>query len=136
MYNKFGICEESIYPFVESKVNDKPTDTAYAEALKQKVKEYRRIPGLSSFTLGDEVAITGMKIALAKGYPVTISIKLGKTFYSLGSIHKLEDQNYIGVNSDLIGGHAMNVVEYDDSLDGLLLKIHGVLTGEIMVFVY
>lgn len=120
--NKFGICSEDTWPFITSKVNTKPSDKAYEEAQNHKVTKYERIPGFSIFGNADMGAIMLMKAALAKGFPVTISMKLGRTFYDLRDQKDLTKHNYIGLNGDSIGGHAMCVVGYDDKLDGFIVE--------------
>lgn len=118
--NQLGICTEDVWKFNVSKVNTKPDQNSYNKALENKVQEYKRIVGFSSLTGGDDYAIQSMKVALAKGYPITISMTLGKTFTFLKGA--LSTHNYIGVNNDSIGGHAMNVVGYDDSLQGFIVE--------------
>ena len=115
MCNQYGICTEDVWEFDVSKVNTKPSDEAYTKARENIAQEYKRI-------LTDEYQITRMKIAVAKGYSIIISMRLGKTFYELGSIKDLAKQDYKGLQDDSIGGHAMNVVGYDDELGGFIVE--------------
>ncbi len=120
--SKQGICLESTWKFDESKVLEKPTEKAYEEAQDRLVEEYRRIAGFSFGTDADDYGITKMKIALAKGLPVTVSMSLGKSFYKLGAKKDMIDHKYPGLAGDSIGGHAMNVVGYSDKLDSFIVE--------------
>jgi len=114
--SKQGICLESTWKFNEAKIMDKPDKKSYAEAKDYVVTEYRRVKGFSYVVDAENYGITQMKTALAKGYPITISMSLGKTFYDLGRIHKLGNQHYKGQMNDSIGGHAMTCLHEDTKI--------------------
>lgn len=107
--NQIGVCNESTWDFIESKVNDKPSDLAYSEAPDKKVLKYERIEN------GD---IQGVKLALLAGHPVIFGMYLFEDFFYLRG--PLEDMDYLGRNSgsDYVGGHAMTIIGYDDDLNG------------------
>jgi C1A family cysteine protease len=100
--NKLGICSEDSWNFDVSKVNVKPVQACYTEALNHLVTKYERI-------LTDDKCIGNIKAVISKGYPVLFGASIGKTLYSIGK------NVYKGVNNDSIGGHAMVIVGYDDT---------------------
>lgn len=113
--SQVGICTEETWKFDVGKVNTKPDDKSYLEAKNHKVQRYERIP-----TTYDDDMVHHTKVALAKGYPVLIGMTLGKTFYSISG--SLENHNYKGVQWDSIGGHAMNIVGYNNTLNGFIVE--------------
>jgi len=117
-----GICKTSLWPYDPSKVNDKPSEEAYTEALTRKVDRYERIYGFDDGPWHDDNAITYVKIALAKGFPVVISMDLTMAFYDIDG--PLSSHVYEGrLNGDSsIGGHAMCIVGYDDDLGGFIVE--------------
>ena len=116
VYNK-GICLETTWPFVQEKVLDKPNDKSYDEALLRKVTKYERVVGQGQGILNNAYKI---QVPLAKGYPVIIGMRLGKTFFSISG--DLESHDYKGVNNDQIGGHAMCIVGYDNDLQAFIVE--------------
>lgn len=115
-----GVCISDKWPFIPDNVNIKPPPEAYAEASLRLVNRYERIPGFNHLTPSTDVEISLLKAAIAKGYPVTIGMKLGKSFTQLRG--ELSTHKYVGVNNDSIGGHAMCVIGYDDSLNGFIVE--------------
>lgn len=103
---KYGVPEETVWPYIESKVNVKPSDTAYALASATKVTKYQRV---GQFNVPGSVE--RIKTALAMGYPVTISMYITDALYSMSG--KLGDDSclYRG-GGKRVGGHAMNIVGY------------------------
>ncbi len=107
--NTLGVCEESFWPYIESDVNEYPSNAAYDEARKNRNITYERITNTD---------IAAFKNAIFNGMSVVIGMALSSSFYSITG--PLADQNYVGIleDADFIGGHAMNVVGYDDNLNG------------------
>ena len=122
--SKYGICWENIWPYVESKVNTKPSEKAFKDAKEKLVKEYKRIVGYSTReTERDEYALTLTKIAIANGFPVIIGLRIGKQFFKIHG--PLEKQDYHSINSKdnkYVGGHALCIVGYDDDLGGFIVE--------------
>ena len=100
--NKLGICSENSWKFDVAKVNTKPDQDCYTEALNHVVTKYERI-------LTDDNCLMNIKTVISKGYPVLFGASIGKSLYTIGK------NVYKGVNNDVIGGHAMTIVGYDDS---------------------
>jgi len=107
--NKWGIPEENFWLYDESKVNTQPDETAYQEARKNRVTVYERILNSDRTTI---------KTTLCEGKSIIMGISLAESFYSISG--PLDQQNYTGITDDneFIGGHAMNIVGYDDNLNG------------------
>ncbi len=119
---KKGVCKESIYPYITSKVNEKPTPEAYQNALSTKVGRYERVHGLDSGYYANPLAIQDMKMALAKGFPVAISMKLANEFFSLSGPLSTHDYKGIDEEHPSIGGHAMCIVGFDDAMNGFIVE--------------
>jgi len=122
--SKHGICWEDIWPYDENKVNVKPSKEAYEDAKQKLIKEYRRIGELTqSPILRDRYGLTLAKVTLAKGFPVFISMRIGRQFYHIHG--PLQDHDYDPVNvtnNRYVGLHAMCVVGYDDELGGFIVE--------------
>lgn len=118
--NTQGICLETTWPFQTNLLNTKPSEECYTEALQYKAGKYERIQGFNYGSIAEMKSLKLMKAALAKGYPVLIGMQLGKTFYYIKG--DIKEHKYMGVQADSIGGHAMNVVGYDDELDSFIVE--------------
>jgi hypothetical protein len=109
--NKYGICTEDIWPYDTSKVNKQPSAEAYEAARPNRVITYERINVSDITTIKSYLANENKSVVLGMG--------LGEKFYGVSG--PLEDQNYPAINdtdNELIGGHAMNIVGYNDNING------------------
>ena len=109
--NKYGICHEADWKYNEAEVNTKPPHEAYEAAAANVVTKYERI----------EVSdINSFKSYLSRERKsILIGMGLGEKFLDISG--SLSEQNYPAINDSdnkLIGGHAINVVGYDDNLNG------------------
>lgn len=113
--HKLGIPNETTWPYDESKVDTKPSQEAYAEALKQKIGRYESIP-LAPTNIS--IGIYNMKSALAQGLPIVIAFHLQSWFYNL--IGPLVDHRAIWLQGGFnqVGNHAVMIVGYDDAIGG------------------
>ena len=107
--NKWGIPEENFWEYNESVVNDQPNSTAYQEARKNRVITYQRIINT------DRVIIKDM---IASGKSIIMGIILGRDFYDITGPIAEHDYDIVSQDNEQIGGHAMNIVGYDDNLNG------------------
>lgn len=111
--SKLGICKEDCWDFDVSKVNNKPKEDCYEEALNRKVHHYMRISSVDK--------VNSMKSALSNGLPILIGMPLSRDFYSIRG--PLKDHDYKGYDPKTsVGGHAMCVVGYDDDLNGFIVE--------------
>jgi C1A family cysteine protease len=103
--NQTGACLESYWPYVISKFAVKPPTTAYTNAAKQKVVTYASLANL-----------TGIKTAVAAGYPVVLGFLVYASFESAATA-KTGLMPYPNTKTETFyGGHAICVVGYDDTL--------------------
>jgi len=67
---EFGTCLESIWPYDISRVNTRPDDQAYAQAVNHKINEAFQV----------NIDLDEMKSCLAQGYPFAFGLKLYSSF--------------------------------------------------------
>ena len=105
---RYGICLEEYWPYDISKVDIRPSDEAYAQALSSKITRYEFIE-----TTSDKTKIDGIRSAIVEGFPVVIAMPITEEFYELKG--DLDTQNYHGVGyTNVVGHHAMCIVGFDD----------------------
>ncbi|MBP2642161.1 MAG: xylellain [Firmicutes bacterium] len=109
--NQIGVCPEADWPYDITTFTNPPTDKMNVDAMPYKVKEYHRIISLAS-----------LKAALAEGLPVVIGIDVYESFESdevaNTGIVPMPDTK----SEQLLGGHAVLVVGYDDSKSQLIVR--------------
>lgn len=111
--NQYGAPLESLWPYTISKFATKPTTQAYNDALNRKVTAYARCTNLTS-----------IKNALAAGQPVVIGFNVYASFEGAwGNIpHGQTGSGMMPMpnktTEQLLGGHAVAVVGYNDTLNG------------------
>ena len=108
---KIGVCPESDWPYDESTFANTPTAIMVANAAPYKIKEYHRVRTLDQ-----------LKAALAEGLPVVIGIDIYESFESEAVEHNgvvpMPDVN----KEQLLGGHAVLAVGYDDAKARLIVR--------------
>lgn len=67
---EFGTCLESIWPYDITKVNERPSDDAYAQAKDHKITEAFQV----------KIDLYEMKSCLAQGFPFAFGLKLFSSF--------------------------------------------------------
>jgi C1A family cysteine protease len=114
---KVGACSEKIWPYSDdtkdhpSPFQKEPTPSAYADADKHQALSYHRVPH----------NLLAMKACLAEKFPFV----LGFTVYD-----SFEDSSWFGSgqmpnpgpNEGVLGGHAVLVVGYDDSIQSFIVR--------------
>jgi C1A family cysteine protease len=112
----FGVPPENYYPYNEQKVNDEPPQFCYALAERYQALKYFRLdyPGLAR-----EMLVFQIKAVLAAGFPCAFGLTLYESSTKYESNGKTETATAGYIPSPLedeqvIGGHAMVVVGYDD----------------------
>lgn len=102
---------ESLWPYAINKWATKPTTAAYTDALKRKVTGYQRCANFAA-----------VKNALAAGNPVVIGFDVYESFEGAwGDIpHGQPNSGMMPMpnkfTEQLLGGHAVCIVGYDDTL--------------------
>jgi len=122
--NQIGVCPEADWPYDISTFTNPPTDKMVADAAPYKVKEYHRITSLAQ-----------LKAALAEGLPVVIGIEVYESFESdevaSTGIVPMPDTS----KEELLGGHAVLVVGYDDDKSELIVRNSwGITFGDLGYF--
>lgn len=105
----FGVCVEEAWPYDIKKVDEKPSEEAYTQALQYRVTRYEYIDNTN-----DETKLAGATSALAEGFPVVISML---TTIKLEMVSgPLDNQHYQGTgHSPFTGLHAVTIIGYDAS---------------------
>ena len=100
--NQIGAPQETLWPFVISKLTSNPSASAYADAAHRKVTKYTKCAGFSD-----------VKNALAAGTPVVIGFNVYSSFETIGSNGIMPFPNT--ATETLLGGHACCLVGYNDA---------------------
>jgi C1A family cysteine protease len=108
--SKYGVCPESIWPYIIKKFTNKPVKKAIDAAGKYKIFEYRRINGL------DE-----LKAALADGQPVVFGFNVYQSFES-DDVAKTGIVSMPKDGESLLGGHAVLAVGFDDTKGQVIVR--------------
>jgi len=109
--NKQGVCPETMWPYSPNEFAQKPGANCYAAALQSKAVSYQRI----------EQQLELMKGCLAEGYPFVA----GFTAYASFEGQEVAKTGVLGLpekSEDVVGGHAILVVGYDDAKKTFLIR--------------
>jgi C1A family cysteine protease len=99
--NKWGVCNELIWPYIIDRFAFAPSIQSYSDAKNRLIKNYYRVN-----TLDDMID------AIDSDYPIVISMNVYNSFYDL----EYGDQNTLAMpqeSDEIIGGHAVTLVGYD-----------------------
>ena len=108
---KKGAPLESMWPYNERKFLYKPPQTAYIDALGRKAITYQRCADFNA-----------VKGAVAQGYPVVVGFDVYESFES-DIVAATGQMPYPNVNTEqLLGGHAVAIVGYDDTTQKFIVK--------------
>jgi C1A family cysteine protease len=99
----YGVCPETVWPYIESKVTRKPSTTCYKDAKTHLALQYQRI-----------ISTNDMKSCLDQGMPFIFGISVYDSFES-DAVAKTGVVPMPKSNEQLLGGHALLAVGYDDS---------------------
>lgn len=106
-----GACPEVLYPYDINRFTDKPTDSAYSEALKYKAIEYERLNSSNKLALIQ---------CLLDGFPFV----LGFSVYSGFETQEVSNTGIVNMpdlsNENLLGGHCVTCVGYNVDTDRFL----------------
>lgn len=98
-----GVCTEKTWPYNVKKFASKPSKKCYKEALAHLAVTYQRV----------DQTLDTMKACLASGTPIVIGFSVYDSFES-DAVTKTGVVNMPAKNEQLLGGHAVLVVGYDD----------------------
>ncbi len=109
--NTLGFCNEDLWPYVENKFTDKPSQECYDFAKKEIITQYARIP---------QTALA-LKARLALGFPIAFGFTVFDSFES-------EEVARTGVvpmpqkDEGVCGGHAVLMCGYDSKKQLFLVR--------------
>ena len=108
---KVGVCTEVTWPYDIPKFTEKPPRTAYTEAKKHQALVYRRVLG----------NLHQMQGCLAQGYPFVFGFSVYESFMS-PDVAKTGKVPLPPRGEQLIGGHAVLAVGYDDADQSFIVR--------------
>jgi C1A family cysteine protease len=108
---KWGFCDEALWPYSVRKFTRKPTNAAYKDAKRDRVSIYSRI----------QQTAKGIKGALAEGFPVNFGFSVYTSFED-ESVAKSGIMMIPKPNEELLGGHAVLIVGYDDERQHYIVR--------------
>jgi C1A family cysteine protease len=106
-----GVCPEDEWKYDIGEFTMKPPDNCYQDALDNKVTSYQRVPQ----------TLTSLKGCLAHGNPVVFGFQVYETFESK-EVASTGDVPLPTTGEQLLGGHAVMAVGYDDSRARFLVR--------------
>lgn len=101
--NKWGACDEALWPYIEAKIFKKPIKAAYTAATKEIVSNYSRIPQ----------DLTSMKSCLAQGFPFVFGFTVYESFES-DQVAQTGIVPMPQMSEQELGGHAVMAVGFSD----------------------
>lgn len=109
---KYGMCNETMWPYNVSRFSVKPSEEAYVEGLKDEIITADRVLQTMS----------SLKGCLASGYPFVVGIKIYSSFES-DMVTKVGYVPMPYINSEeLLGGHAFICVGYNNANGVWIMK--------------
>lgn len=113
---KFGVPDEKWWEFssIPFKVNRRPGWNPYMMAFSRSGGEYFWVLDTGS------ARVLAIKAALNAGYPVSFGTMVDSLFPKSDGLEPIDPP---GNFSDVIGGHAMIIIGYEESSDGLKFEI-------------
>lgn len=122
LMQKVGALELSQFPFDEQSCDRLPTEAELASAEAFRIKGFQRLWGPTSRNKH-----VSARRALAAGHPVVIGMMIPRSMPDLrGEVFRPTEAERMGMQAlyekrrttEILGGHAMTVIGYDDSRDG------------------
>jgi C1A family cysteine protease len=108
---KQGVCPETTWPYDITDFAERPSDQCYTEAQQHRVASYQRIPRV----------LNQMKGCLADGHPFVFGFTVYESFESQ-EVAKTGVVPMPSPNEQMLGGHAVLAVGYDDAQQRFLVR--------------
>ncbi|TQF73632.1 C1 family peptidase [Rhodococcus spelaei] len=109
--NSDGACPETEWPYNVEAFATKPPDSCYADAAKFRAIGYSRVAR----------TLPQMKGCLAAGYPIVFGFTVYESFES-GQVATTGEVPMPGAGEQVLGGHCVVAVGYDDSTSQFLIR--------------
>jgi C1A family cysteine protease len=110
--SKQGVCPEADCPYDINKFTDKPSNTAYKDALKTRATSYARVAR----------SLPQMQGCLASGYPFVFGFSVYESFESQQVAQTgVVPMPQLG-SEQLLGGHAVLAVGYDNDQQRFIVR--------------
>jgi C1A family cysteine protease len=109
--NQQGVCPETDWPYVITKFAAKPPPKAFTDGAKNKAILYQRIAR----------TLPQMKACIAGGYPWVFGFTVYESFES-AQVAQTGIVPMPGSNEQVLGGHAVLCVGYDDSQQRFIVR--------------
>ena len=109
--NQQGVCPEDMCPYNIGRFTNKPSVSAYINALKHKALSYQRV----------DRNLIQMKGCLASGYPFVFGFTVYDAFES-EAVAKTGKLNMPLKNEKVVGGHAIIAVGYDEKAKRFIIR--------------
>jgi C1A family cysteine protease len=113
---KDGVCEESLWPYVEAKFASKPPAPAYAASKAHTATSYQRLDTGTPASL-----LTALRQCLAGGSPAIFGFSVYESFES-DKVARTGVVPLPSAKEALLGGHAVAAVGYDDAKKRFLVR--------------
>jgi C1A family cysteine protease len=107
---KQGVCTEKLWPYDISQFTVTPPDPCYKEALNYQITSYQRID-----------TVDEMRSCLADGFPFVFGFTVYESFESQ-DVASTGVVNMPGPDEQVMGGHAVVGVGYDDSQKRFIVR--------------
>ncbi|AZL89446.1 peptidase C1-like protein [Megavirus baoshan] len=117
--NKYGVCDEHHWIYDPLKFRVKPPQEVYEEAKKAKPVKYARIDFRTDKSINDR--INHLKKALKSGYPFIFGFTVYDSFMN-ETVAKTGVVDCPNDKENIIGGHAVCAVGYDDIKRAFIIK--------------
>ena len=108
--NKQGVCAEKNWPYDITKFTQKPPAICYSKALTNQVLSYMRV---------NNTSLNQLQSCIASGFPVVFGFSVYESFRNIG---KNGIMPMPAPSEQLLGGHAVMAVGYDDTKHVFIIR--------------
>lgn len=105
---KYGVCLENLWPYIESKENTKPSSTANNNAKLYKISKYFAIQN-------DSNKIDNIKKSIYAAVPIMFGCEVHSSIMNVGSDGIEPYAKSSSVSDPAVGGHARYIYGWDDN---------------------
>lgn len=107
---RWGVCQESLWPYEVACFADRPSQAAFAEAAEHKITTYARLTSTAD-----------MRTCLAEGFPFSFGFTVYESFES-PAVMRTGVVRMPEASERSLGGHAVLAVGYDDARQVFIVR--------------